>query len=338
MTEFGESKDDTYEMFWDCKFCRTRKLLGLSHRHCPVCGAPQNASERYFPDDAEKVRVADHVYIGRDLVCRHCGTFNSRNSRHCRDCGAPTNESSEAQLVADLPPAPDVSPRAQALRQVQPRGRKGRTAWLVWLAVSVIVAGIAAFFLWKREASFEVTGHLWERRIEIERFGPVRDSAWCDQLPAAARELRRYRAVRSHEQIPDGETCTTRRVDQGDGTFREVKDCKPRYKSRPIEDNRCDYEVNRWSPTRHVESSGRALSPAPTWPAVGQLRSCALVGCERQGPKRESYKVHLRGVNGEDGDCELEQSRWSQMKVGARYKAQVRVLGGGLDCSSLTPL
>lgn len=335
MTDPRSVDGDTYEMFWDCKYCRTPKLLGLTHRHCPVCGAPQNAAERYFPSEAEKVRVADHRYVGRDLVCKHCGTYNSRNSQHCRDCGAPTAEGSDAQVLADLPSEP---PKPQGLAATAPKARP--KPWLRKVIIRGLVLAVIAFvalvFLWKKEQSFEVTGQSWERKIDIERFGPVRESTWCDQLPSNVRELRRYRAVRSHEQVPDGETCTTRRVDQGDGTFREVKDCKPRYKTRDIEDNRCDYEINRWSVARSVQASGAAMTPPPSWPALPALSACSHVGCERAGAKRETYRVQLRAPDGDSESCEVDSGRWARMGVGQRFRANVRVMGGGVDCSSLT--
>lgn len=329
---------DVYEMLWDCKFCRTQKLLGLTHRHCPVCGAPQDAARRYFPSDAEKVRVADHEYVGRDLMCGHCGTYNSRRSRHCRDCGAPTAEGVEASLLADVPsPSEAVAPAPQMLAGTQPSPpKRARSRWslLVGCLLLTLLAAALALFSWKKEATFSVTGHTWERRIDIERFGPVRDSAWCDQLPSGAREIRRYRAVRSHEQVPDGETCTTRKVDQGDGTFREVKDCKPRYKTRDIEGDRCDYEVNRWVTHRFVETKGQTTTPPPTWPPMPAFTSCRHVGCERAGARRETYRVLLTGQDGEES-CDLAESRWLTMTPGQRYRAKVRVIGG-VDCSSLT--
>lgn len=332
MTDSRTVEGDTYEMFWDCKFCRTPKLLGLTHRHCPVCGAPQNAAERYFPDDSEKVRVQDHQYVGRDLVCRHCATYNSRNSTYCRDCGAPTSEAAEAQVQGEGNAPQAVSLLAQKLAPAATRPSRG---WgLVKLVLLALVAIGCLFFFWKKEESFSVVGRDWERRIEIERLGPVRDSAWCDQLPSTARELRRYRAVRSHEQIPDGETCTTRKVDQGDGTFREVKDCKPRYKTRDIEDNRCDFEVNRWSPHRFVESKGQSTNPAPSWPALDLVKACSAVGCERSGARRETYRVQLQGAGGTE-ICEVSLTQWSSMNTGQRLGAKVRVLGGGIDCGSL---
>ena len=36
----GEKK--TYEMMWDCPYCGTKHLLGLTHRHCPNCGAARS--------------------------------------------------------------------------------------------------------------------------------------------------------------------------------------------------------------------------------------------------------------------------------------------------------
>jgi ribosomal protein L40E len=333
MSDTRNADGDTYEMFWDCKFCRTPKLLGLTHRHCPVCGAPQNAAERYFPTDADKVRVADHRYVGRDSICSHCGTYNSRNSLHCRDCGAPTAEGTAAQVLPDHADGTGVQMLADTT-QARATGARPRLSRIIGLVVVALVAAVALLFLWKKEQAFAVTGHSWERRIDIERFGPVRDSAWCDQVPSGGHEVRRYRAVRSHEQISDGETCTTRKVDQGDGTFREVRDCKPRYKTRDIEGDRCDYEVNRWTTARFVESKGLAASPPPTWPPLPQLANCGRVGCERAGARRETYSVLLSGPDS-NAACNVSQASWLEMSVGRRYRAKVRVVGGGVDCASL---
>ncbi len=62
------STEPVYEMLWDCRHCGSKKLLGLTHRHRPQCGAPQNPSERYFPSEDEKVAVQNHVYYGADRL------------------------------------------------------------------------------------------------------------------------------------------------------------------------------------------------------------------------------------------------------------------------------
>lgn len=341
-THFSQMNDgrvedgDRYEMLWDCKFCRTPKLLGLTHRHCPVCGAPQNADGRYFPDDNEKRRVADHKYYGRDRVCEHCHTFNSRNNQHCRDCGAPLDSAKDAPVKSDAGEAKGLLDHAAQTKPRKVLETRTGSRWALWVAliVGALIVGLGVFFFWKRDTTFEVVGHEWVRTIDIERFGPVRETAWCDQLPGSARELGRHREVRSHEQVRDGETCSVRRVDQGDGTFREVKHCEPRYTSRPVYDQRCDYEVNKWAKVRSAEQKGQSLASSPEWPKVN-ISSCNRVGCERQGAKRERYEVRLKTAEGSMETCNLPQPRWAQTELGRSYIAQTRVLGGGVDCDSL---
>ena len=87
MTE--QPDGNVYEMLWNCEFCGAEKLLGKTHRFCPSCGAAQNPDWRYFPSDAEKVAVHDHVYHGVDKVCPACGTAQSANAEHCGRCGSP---------------------------------------------------------------------------------------------------------------------------------------------------------------------------------------------------------------------------------------------------------
>ena len=66
-----------YEMLWDCEYCGMEKLLGVSQRYCPGCGSAQNPSTRYFPEDSDKVAVADHKYMGADRQCSACDAPNA---------------------------------------------------------------------------------------------------------------------------------------------------------------------------------------------------------------------------------------------------------------------
>jgi hypothetical protein len=327
---------DTFEMLWDCNFCRTPKLLGLTHRYCPVCGAPQNAEGRYFPPDDEKVPVKNHQYFGRDLVCEHCSTYNSRSNKHCRDCGAPLQTSKDAPLPTAENALAGLGGESQGKQHVgnAPARARSPTLRLVLLTVGLVLTSLLVFFFWKRDTAFEVVGHNWERKIDIERFGPVRESTWCDHLPSQARELGRHREVRSHEQVRDGESCSMRKIDQGDGTFREVKHCEPRYTTKPVYDVKCDYEINRWTKFRTAESSGQSLA-APQWPSIKLTTACGSVGCERQGAKNEAYAVKLRGPDGSLETCQVPQEQWASASLGRTYVAKVRVIGGGVDCDSL---
>jgi ribosomal protein L40E/predicted nucleic acid-binding Zn ribbon protein len=339
MTESTDGKDGsgTYEMMWDCVHCGTKKLLGLTHRHCPLCGAPQDADKRYFPADDEKVAVSEHVYFGKDVVCKYCNAYNSRNAKHCRECGSPAAEGADAQTRETEFHAQGAfaGERAQPTPATAEPRKKSKNVRFIFLGITAAVVGLAVvFFAWKREASFEVAGHEWKREVDIERFGPSKESDWCDQMPHHARELSRYRAVRKHEPVKVGEDCKVKKVDKGDGTFTEVKKCTPKYEKKPIEADKCDFSVDKWTVAENRSASGKSLDPAPHWPEVDTGAACTRPGCMRAGPKREIYTVKLRAPDAES-TCTVSHSRWSSLAEGQRVEAQMRVIGGGLDCDSL---
>src|SRR5512145_489644 len=77
-----------YEMLWDCRFCGTKQLLGVTHRHCPNCGAAQDPAWRYFPAEKDMVPIEKMPYVGVDKICLACKQPNSSNSTYCSECGA----------------------------------------------------------------------------------------------------------------------------------------------------------------------------------------------------------------------------------------------------------
>src|SRR5438067_1545971 len=87
----------TFEMLWDCSFCGATKLLGITHRHCPNCGAEQDQTKRYFPSDADKVAVKEDIYAGTDKVCGSCKAPNGAKAEFCMKCGAPLDEAAAAK-------------------------------------------------------------------------------------------------------------------------------------------------------------------------------------------------------------------------------------------------
>ena len=332
-----------YEMLWDCRYCDTRKLLGLSHRHCPHCGAPQDPSARYFPAEHEKVAARDHVYFGADVRCAACQEANSRRNDYCPGCGAPLTNAAEVARVREGKERAESSehePEPAALHApVQARQKSGKGCSLVGfgcLTVLVVAAGLAiASVLWKEDARVEVVGHQWRRAIHIERYLPRETSAWCDDVPGSAHVTRHKREVRRHRRVPDGESCHTQREDLGDSTYREHEECSPRYREEPVYDDRCYYNVLRWSEVRVAESEGESLAKVPAWPAVGRLRACSVEGCEREGKREASYTLILRDAKGKEHTCELNQERWSRAADGASYAGKLSVITGALDCTTL---
>jgi len=340
----------TYEMLWDCQFCGTKKLLGKSHRFCPNCGAPQDASARYFPSDAEKVAVEDHVFCGADRICPSCQVASSATAKHCGSCGsaldAAKSVATRADQVGDTfagETAKDAkAERAAAKAAAQsPSGAaskpvaKSKKGWFIGGGIVAALAALVFVLTLTQETTVKVTGHSWSREIVVEKFGPVPDSAWCDQMPRDGYNVSRSREVRSHNKVPDGEVCHTRRHDNGDGTFSESEECKTKYRDEPVYSDKCHYTVDRWKPSRTASAKGSSLVPAPGWPAVNLVRTGTCIGCEREGPRSEDYAVALVDAKGKSHSCSYPQARWEKLAVGSAFTADIGTVTGILSCDSL---
>lgn len=352
-----------YEMIWDCKFCGQKKLLGLTHRFCAGCGAPQDPAARYFPADHEKVAVHNHEFVGADVACPACKQPMSRAAKCCTNCGSPIDKGAEVARRADVvvgpgggPPmhqpaltgadafaagryGPDAQPTPMGMAS-QPVAKKGFPVLLAVLGGLglLVIVGILVAVFWKREGVFEVTSHAWERNIAIERFETFRKTAWCDERPSGGRELSRRREQRGTTQVKDGETCQTRKKDQGNGTFKEVRECKPKYRSEPVMSDRCEFEVTDWRTSRTLTEKGTSPKDPPHWPAVTLSRPGACIGCEREGPRTEKYTVNFTDTKQKGGDaasCDLPEAKWATFTKGSKWKGKVRVLTGGVECDAL---
>lgn len=330
--------DAVYEMFWDCRYCGQKKLLGLTHRFCAKCGAPQDPNARYFPPEDEKVAVHDHVFVGADVTCPACRHPMSRAATCCTNCGSPLTRGTEVQLRdPNAPPAPRAFHAPPPVAPTSSRPSKTKmVVGIVVALVSTLVVFLLVAVLWKKEASVVVSGHTWVRSIDVQTYGPVRKSDWCDSLPFGARELSRHREQRSTKQIRDGETCTTRKKDNGDGTYREVRECSPKYRSEPVYADRCDYEINEWRTTRTATERGSSVEDRPRWPVVTLARSGTCIGCEREGARSETYTVLVEDTKEKKTtECTYPEAKWASLANGTRRKAKVYVMTGKVDCSEL---
>lgn len=345
----------TFQMLWDCPSCGAVGLLGLDHRHCPTCGSAQDPTSRYYPTDAQKVAVEDHPFHGADLRCAACDTPNSAKATCCVGCGAPLDGAkavvARSEKGADAADSVGDAKKEVADARAAEREREssrvaersgashpgGGTKWALWgglgCAGLALTAGLGLFFVerfWTTPGTASVTGHGWERTIEIQLLQAVSDSSWRSSVPADARSIVCRSEQSGTKQIADGQDCTTKNVDRGDGTFSAVQDCKPRYRSEPVYDDKCLYTVDRWVTTKNLRTFGAALSPAPTWP-IPPEGSATL----RAGPRTEAYIVYLTSGAGSPVPCAVAQDRWASMAVGSVWAAELGGLTGDLDCDSL---
>ena len=352
----SEKQHEVYEMLWDCKFCGTTKLLGKSQRFCPVCGAAQDPKTRYFPSDEEKVAVKDHKFVGADLICGSCAGTNSGNSEYCTQCGAPLASAARAgslgareardgekfltSAARDLAKEEMDTDLARAKAADDSAGSKARRPFIIGGVVVVIVAVIgAALFLFSTTSNnVIVTGHSWERVINIEDYGPRSGSDWDESVPGDAYNVTCRHEQRDTRQVADGEECKNVQVDQGDGTFRQERQCTTKYRDEPVYDDKCSYMVDRWEYERNVTTTGASLSDAPVWPEANITNSGQCRGCEREqaNGRVEKYIVFLKNTKNDTAyQCEFsDQTQWASMGVETVWTMDVRRTGSPV-CDSL---
>ena len=344
----------TFEMLWDCPYCGTKKLLGVSQRHCPSCGAAQDPAKRYFPSDEDKVAVKDHAFMGADLLCPYCQVPNSSKSAHCIGCGGDLIKAKEAmrrgeQVVAEGQSfvgenAADAKRDFAAQKSGKPLSappppppKKSMLKWFIVGGV-VLLGIILAVIFWRKPASVVAAGHRWERSVGVEQFGPTQLNEWCNQLPLDAHFVTRSREVRSHNKVQDGETCVRKRADKGNGAFSERKECTPKYRDEPVYDMKCHFTADRWRALPPITAQGASLSDAPHWPSVN-LKTGTCIGCQREAGRQEKYLVDFRrDKDGKTFDCTVDATRWAAIKEGSKWKVNIGALSGVADCDSLQSL
>jgi len=312
------STEKTYEMQWDCEYCGAKKLLGLSQRFCPTCGGPQNPAKRYFPADTDKVAVEDHPFVGADLTCPACRHAMSRACNNCSNCGSPVGEGKQVVTHGEQQQGQGGQWQAVGAAAPQAPASKSRAGLVLGIVVVAILGLLVARATMKKDAIVTVAGHAWSREIVIERFEEAEEKSACSTMPADARNVVRSKA----EPV-----CTTKRRDNGDGTFKEKKEC-----TEPKE--QCTYKVDKWVNASSAKESGD-LASEPKWPVLNlRLGSCR--GCERTGAKTERYSVDFEDARNRSHRCEFpDPSKWKSFSKGAKFTAKIRVVGGDLDCDSL---
>lgn len=362
MAENNPSSEDrknegTYQMLWDCKFCGTEKLLGVTHRHCPNCGAAQDTEHRYFPAEADMVALEDHKYVGADKKCPACGQPNSAASTYCSECGADlatgevvatfgarelgtgiaetdtrrdvTKEKFEAEMV-----------RVGVIEADQPvflgLRKKHLITGAIIAAVLVVIAGIIYALTYRSDETGTVSAVTWQRTIEIEEFQQLSNQSWDDGVPEDAYNVRCKEEQRGTEQVQVGSHRECQDVDQGDGSFRRECWDVPDYESRPVYDERCTYTVDRWVVARQVQAdNAQSRMLLPAWP---QYTLAAGIGAknygrERTGQRYETYDVVFT-LNGKTERCSVDQATWKNFTSGTSITVEVG-LAGNPDCDTL---
>ncbi len=355
----------TYQMLWDCEVCGTKKLLGVTHRFCPNCGAAQNPASRYFPEPGEEIALENHVYVGKDVICSACEGLNSASATFCGNCGADMTDGTQAQTREDqvegMGEGFGENKRDLVKEQFQedmikagvlPKPNAGflgsmsrRTKYIIGGVVTLIVAVCGAFgfaTFYQQSETVTVSAHHWERKVEIEQFSALDKHSDCDQMPNDAYSIDRSTETRTR-QVPDGQEChqecTNKRVDKGDGSFDTVRDCKnvceTKYKDERYTVQVCDYTVNRWTVIDTVSLDGNGI--AAEWPSysLAAASSSDGLGEQQAGKTTEVYVLEIKRANGDKVECEFDnEATWQKYADGESFDLDFNLLGQP-DCGDL---
>lgn len=355
------SDSNTYEMLWDCQYCGAKQNLGLTHRFCPNCGAPQNPDSRYYPSDDEKIAVHDHRFVGVDVICPACSELNSAAAEYCGQCGSPLTEAARASTLAAQSRAQgqefessgsrDITKerfdsRMQALGlQPEPESKqkRGGTNWGVIAVLGLLAALVVGAFIafsWTTDSTFLVVDQQWERIINVQEYNSFSERSWRDSRPSGDNVDLVFGSCREEQRstrrIPDGETCQTVRSDNGDGTFSERQQCTTNYREEPVYDDMCTWEGFRWEGINPLQTS-HEISNSLVWPEASFDECLSLqVGCQREASREEVYWIIFENTDDDTRHrCQFSLQEWEEIPIESLWTGQSRALGGGIICDSL---
>lgn len=319
------------EGLWDCPYCQTKAIGGLK-KHCPCCGHPQDDDTQFYMGSEIKYLdedLAKQYGQGADWVCAYCAALNRVHYKYCATCGAGKDDSGKDYFTPDAQNTPAQKPTQT---KAQPAKGKGSKLPLILLAL----AAILAFVFWPRNVDSQVTGKNWQRTSQVEAYRTVEESDWS--LPdggrtiRTAREIHHYDNVLDHyetrtrqvaESVYDGDDVSVSYVNNGDGTFTEVENRTPRYRTEyheetyeapvyvqvPVHATKYYYEIERWVYDRTMTATGEA--DPPYWP------DCQLKDNERERHESERYTVTVQDSKNEKTySFNCSQSMWESLKDG----------------------
>jgi hypothetical protein len=216
------------------------------------------------------------------------------------------------------------------VRPKAPPPKKKSWAWL-YILITVAAAAFAIWFLCirKRTADLEVMEQRWRRAIAIEEWKEVEKETWQRDLPSGARTLGCRDKQYETRRIEDGQECSTKRIDKGDGTFEEREECRTKYREEPVMRTWCRYAIFQWTEVdRKVAQTTDGSEPA--WPAATDLPKG-----RREGKREEVFELVVQEPKGGQHTCAVSQALWAKLPKGATAKGEVRARSGELVCDTV---
>jgi ribosomal protein L37E len=306
--------------YWDCPSCGHKKNPG-PQQACAACGRPRDPRIQFYTDDAAPVvedpELVARARAGADWKCKYCQADNRAGVMDCHQCGA----------------GPDGTVRREQ-RFIPAQGAAPAKKTNVGLVLGIVggalaLLGALVWFLFLRTTALEATVEsvLWVKTAALEQKKLETHSAWADEVPSGARELRSETRGRDKKVQEGTEKVKVGKKDLGNGMFEDVYEEKPKYVTKKVDERWVTYEIERWSLEEKLRTEAKD-GAEPDDPAKGR----SLGRDQRIGERTSRIEVKLEGSNGKrytyEEDVKGEGAKQAKrFEVGKKYVAKVNTMG-----------
>lgn len=307
MSDEYVKNEEIIETRWDCPSCKATNR-GRDMK-CPTCGAPKDEDAEYEVD-ASAAAIADAAQIadadaGAHWVCAFCEKENRGRKQTCQFCGADQTKRDRRRMKAAGPAAP-----AKKSNVMLGCG--------IALLVGVVIVGFLAWLGMPRRIDAKVTHLEWTQAVNLHARSKVPKENWSDAVQQGAFEkscerrqrttrevVDRYRTVsktrRVKYQSGSREECRTETENLSNGYAKRREVCRqvpeydyrnenyteqePVYRTEPVYDEWCRYDVWEWPISKTVKRTGTAATEL-AWPDPSELGAGSPESCDtaRAGP------------------------------------------------------
>ena len=258
----------------------------------------------------------------KEHICPSCGAANPSGALKCKACGTPLNVSTQKEEIPE---------------NVEPVRKNGGGRGCLFIILAILLFGLLGMLMMNGCGSdggpginyvqstpvpnsfvnAVVSAQNWTTSVQVIGPVPSKSSAWKDQVPSDAENLRcedRLRHTYDDEVKGSVEVCgTPYAIDMGNGYEQFVQDCVYQ-----VYEPYCEYTVYKAGviETRRANGSG----PNPELPFIESKYST--------GNQSASYTISLRDESGHEYQLSPRNlSEYRSFTVGDEYSLEVTSSG-----------
>lgn len=331
---------------WECEYCGTANPK--ESNSCQNCGDDRQGNE-----ERNKVKVDSG--ITREPASPYPDEPEVNHLEGYGDAPETNKEGGFGELFVegnehggyDINPSHDTSPSNQP---PQPPFNYRRLWVILGSIAGVLLVALLIWGLLPHSVDVKVTGHSWERVIDLEKYIECHESTFGTAPTGSYNHEKKWEDTGETEEVFDHYkdvevvdyyedcNCVTRTeeyncrtIDGGNGASyeecdtRDVEDCdrcpvyktvqEAVYRDEPIYDWNTYYDIMRWKSFADVRTSGRDKNPE--WGSDDRVKDPSTY---RYGSRKEKYVLYFKEDDGtkhtEKLTETLTETKWSRINKG----------------------